>query len=201
MAPTVHLTRLGRLPPGFRAVRHGGITLHRITDENAGRVREMLRAFEDRGELIDEVDREYLPRVDRRGRVRRIGFWATRDDDGDRLAGLSLLGVDSYHRLEGYTGADVPRALRGRGTTPDSKPHLFHVGFAMLGLNRLTTGCFVSNESSRRSIEKTPGFVYEGTTRESGRNDDGVLEDEMRYAILRRDWERLYAGIRVEVIR
>lgn len=200
MAPTIRLPRIGQLPPGFRALRCEGITLHRITAENAESVREMLRAFEDAGEMIEELDRSYLPRVERRGRVRKIGFWATRDETGDHLAGLSLLGVDSYHRLEGYTGADVPWAMRGRGTTPATKPHLFHVGFALLGLNRLATGCFVSNAASRRSIEKTPGFVYEGTTRESGRNDDGVLEDELRYAILRRDWERLYTAVRVEVI-
>lgn len=192
--------RRGILPP-FRALRCGGITLHRVTDENAAAVREMLRAYEDGAELVEELDHSYLPRTDRHGRVRKIGFWATRDDTGDRLAGLSLLEVDSYHRLEGSTGADVPAEMRGRGTTPASKPHLFHLGFAMLGLNRLATGCFVSNTASRRSIEKTPGFVYEGTTRESGRNDDGVLEDEMRWAILRRDWARLYAGIRVEVLR
>jgi RimJ/RimL family protein N-acetyltransferase len=77
--------------------------------------------------------------------------------------------------------------MRGRGVAPASKPLLLRLGFGALGLNRIETGCFVSNLASRRSIEKTPGFRLEGTLRQYGRNARGEFEDELRYAILRRN--------------
>ena len=77
---------------------------------------------------------------------------------------------------------------------------VFYFGFEILGLNRLATGCLISNVASKRSIEKTPGFIFEGISRESGLNDEGELEDEYLYAILRKDWLRLYDKSRVKVI-
>ena len=58
----------------------------------------------------------------------------------------------------------------------------------------------MSNLSSKRSIEKTAGFQFEGIMRESGINERGEFEDECLYAILRRDWERLYDKSLVQVI-
>jgi ribosomal-protein-serine acetyltransferase len=58
----------------------------------------------------------------------------------------------------------------------------------------------VSNTASRRSIEKTPGFVYEGTLRKFARNEQGEFEDELRYAILHEDWAKLYNPDEIEVI-
>jgi ribosomal-protein-serine acetyltransferase len=83
---------------------------------------------------------------------------------------------------------------------PASKPLLFRLGFGELGLNRIETGCFVSNQASKRSIEKTAGFRLEGTLREYGRNARGGFEDELRCAILRRDWLELYDPREVEVL-
>lgn len=119
---------------------------------------------------------------------------------GDELAGATLLTVDSWEELAGSTGADVLRHMRGRGVTPRSKPHLFYLAFELLGLNRVATGCRLSNISSQRSIEKTVGFEFEGIMRESGHNDAGEFEDERLYAILRRDWLRLYDKTHVRVI-
>ncbi len=88
----------------------------------------------------------------------------------------------------------------GKGVAPRSKPHLFYLAFEILGLNRIETGCFVSNIASKKSIEKTAGFEFEGTTRQSGLNDNGEFEDEYRYAILRQDWVKLYDKTRIDVI-
>ncbi|WP_245327382.1 GNAT family N-acetyltransferase [Hymenobacter fodinae] len=90
--------------------------------------------------------------------------------------------------------------MRGRGVTPRSKPHLFYLAFELLGLNRVATGCRVSDLSSKRSIEKTRGFQFEGLMRESGLNDAGEFEDELLYAILRRDWLQLYDKQHVTVV-
>jgi len=77
---------------------------------------------------------------------------------------------------------------------------LLYLAFEILGLNRIETGCLVSNLASKRSIEKTAGFQLEGVLREYGLNYRGEFEDEYRYAILRRDWLKLYDKARVEVI-
>ncbi len=182
--------------PMFKALRADSITLHLIDDDNLDEVYALFRGFPDSEELLQEIAEEYLPRFEG-GRRTRYGFYARL---GDTLAGLSLLSVDSWTTRSGSTGADTLMHMRGRGVAPRSKPHLFYLAFELLALNRVETGCFVSNLASRRSIEKTAGFVLEGTTRESGLNDDGQLEDEYRYAILRRDWLRLYDRAQVQVI-
>ena len=127
----------------------------------------------------------------------RYGFYALL---GDELAGLSLLDIDSWETSTASTGADTLPHMRGRGVAPRSKPHLFYLAFEILKLNRVETGCFVSNLSSRRSIEKTAGFRFEGCKRESGLNDRGEFEDELFYAILRRDWEALYDKTQIVVL-
>jgi ribosomal-protein-serine acetyltransferase len=57
------------------------------------------------------------------------------------------------------------------------KQTAFVLAFELLNLNRVETGCLISNHASRRSIEKTQGFQYEGTQRESGINAKGEFED------------------------
>ena len=44
------------------------------------------------------------------------------------------------------------------------------------------------------------GFQFEGVMRESGLNDQGEFEDELLYAILRRDWQQLYDPAAVQVL-
>src|ERR1700730_6172924 len=108
---------------------------------------------------------------------------------GNDLAGLSLLGISSWEHRRGYTGADTLMHMRGRGVAPGSKPDLFYLGFVVLELNRIETDCSPSNVASRRSIEKTTGFVFEGILRENVRTPSGTFEDDLRYAILRRGLE------------
>ncbi len=179
----------------FTSIYSDSITLHLITDENLPAVRSMLEGFPDSEYMLDELNASYLPRFED-GRRARYGFYVLLED---RLAGLTLLDVDSWETGTGSTGADIFIHMRGNGVAPRSKPHLFYLAFAMLGLNRVETGCFVSNAASKRSIEKTPGFQYEGRSRQSGLNDDGELEDEYHYAILRGDWERLYDAAAITV--
>lgn len=140
--------------------------------------------------MLSEIDESYLPTFDNQGRQTLYGFYALLDNV---LAGLSLIAVDSWERLRGFTGADTLLHMRGKGVAPGSKPHLFYVGFAMLGLHRIETGCNVSNHTSKRSLDKTPGLQLEGTLGGWIRHPDGTFEDEYRYAIIRPDWERLYS--------
>ena len=172
------------------------ITLYLINEDNATTVSNMFKGFPDSEEMVNELNKNYLPEYENSKRT-KFGFYTMFNGV---LAGMSLLGVDSFTERKGYTGADTFLHMRGKGVAPGSKPHLFYFGFEILGLNRLATGCLISNVASKRSIEKTPGFIFEGISRESGLNDEGELEDEYLYAILRKDWLRLYDKSHVKVI-
>jgi RimJ/RimL family protein N-acetyltransferase len=166
----------------FSALRAGSITLHLITNENAHRVHSLFHIAHSSPEIIQELKSHYLPRLDSAGRQ-------------------TMLGISSWSDLRGYTGADMLPHRRGKGITPACKPILFLLGFQLFGLNRIETGCSASNTSSRRSLEKTPGLVFEGLLRKYKFNPAiGEFADELRYAILREDWERLYSEVRVELI-
>jgi ribosomal-protein-serine acetyltransferase len=180
----------------FKGLQADSITLYLIDEDNVDEVYAMFQGFPDSAELLQEIAENYLPEYEH-GQRMKYGFYALL---GRELAGLSLLGIDSFRERKGYTGADTLMHMRGRGVAPRSKPHLFYLAFEMLGLHRVATGCLVSNLSSKRSIEKTPGFQFEGVSRASGLNDRGELEDEYLYAILRPDWLRLYDKSQVKVL-
>ncbi|GAA4393750.1 GNAT family protein [Hymenobacter koreensis] len=180
----------------FKALYSDNITLHLINEDNLAEIATLFQGFPDSQPMLEELFRSYVPAYDK-GRRTNFGFYSLL---GDELAGMTLLTVDSWEEKSGSTGADVFEHMRGRGVTPRSKPHLFYLAFEMLGLNRVATGMRVSNVSSKRSIEKTPGFQFEGVMRESGVNDAGEFEDELLYAILRRDWAQLYDKNLVRVL-
>lgn len=181
----------------FSALRAGPITLHRINEQNAEALRDALSPYPDGDYMVDALAESYLPRYDDEGRQIRYGFYTTYDGE---LAGMSLLGVADWQRLRGFTGADTLANMRGRGIAPGSKPHLFYLGFAVLGLYRIETGCLISNSASKRSLDKTPGLVFEGTLRGWFRWNDGHFEDEHRYSIIRPDWEAHYDPADIEII-
>ncbi|MES2734644.1 MAG: GNAT family protein [Bacteroidota bacterium] len=180
----------------FTALYSDSITLYLINEDNLAEVYAMFQGFPDSEELIQEIADHYRPEYEQGERM-KYGFYAKLDN---QLAGLSLLGVDSFKERKGYTGADTLLHMRGKGVAPRSKPHLFYLAFEILGLNRVETGCLVSNIASKRSIEKTAGFQFEGVMRESGLNEQGEFENEYLYAILRRDWLKHYDKSLVKVI-
>jgi ribosomal-protein-serine acetyltransferase len=181
----------------FQALYSDSITLHLINDDNLPDIAGRFQGYPDSADMLAELFRNYLPRYER-GQRTNFGFYSLL---GQELAGMTLLTVDSWDERTASTGADVFRHMRGQGVTPRSKPHLFYLAFEVLELNRVATGCRVSNLSSQRSIEKTAGFQFEGIMRESGRNDAGEFEDERLYAILRRDWQQLYDPTAVHVLQ
>ena len=180
----------------FTALQSDSITLHLINHDNLTDIFTLFQGFPDSKEMLDELFQNYLPKYED-GQRTNFGFYSLL---GNELAGMSLLTVDSWQERAGSTGADVFQHMRGRGVTPRSKPHLFYLAFELLGLNRVATGCRVSNLSSKRSIEKTAGFQFEGVMRESGQNEQGEFEDEYLYAILRREWLQLYDKSLVQVL-
>jgi ribosomal-protein-serine acetyltransferase len=182
--------------PVFSALRSGELTLRLLNDDNVPAVLSELRGLPDEEEMSEEILTNYLPAY---WHDRRINFGFAAYLRGE-LAGFSLLSIEDWHELKASTGADTLLHMRGRGVAPGSKPHLFFLAFQLLGLHRVETGHRVSNVASQRSIQKTPGFVLEGRSRESGRNEDGKFEDELLYGILRREWQDLYNPAVVEVL-
>ena len=180
----------------FSAFYSDSLTLHLINEDNLADVCVLFQGYPDSGEMLTEMLRNYLPRYEQ-GRRTNFGFYSLL---GTELAGMTALTVDSWDEKYASIGSDVFRHMRGRGATPRSKPHLFYLAFEILGLNRVATGCRVSNLSSKRSIEKTVGLQFEGVMRESGVDDAGEFEDELLYAILRRDWLQLYDKTQVQVL-
>ncbi|MBD2769308.1 GNAT family N-acetyltransferase [Hymenobacter sp. BT664] len=180
----------------FKALYADSLTLHLINEDNLAQVFALFQGQPDSSAMLDELFRNYLPRYEQ-GRRTNFGFYSFL---GEQLAGMTLLTVDSWEEYTGSTGADVFAHMRGRGVTPRSKPHLFYLAFELLGLNRVATGHRVSNVASQRSLAKTPGLQFEGVMRESGVNEHGEFEDELLYAILRRDWLKLYDKAQVRVI-
>jgi ribosomal-protein-serine acetyltransferase len=180
----------------FKALQGDSITLHLINEDNLSQVYNMFQNYPDSDELIDEIAKHYQPEYED-GKRTTYGFYSMLDNE---LAGLSLLGIHDWPVRKGYTGADTLLHMRGKGVAPRSKPHLFYLAFEMLQLNRVETGCLISNSASKRSIEKTPGFQFEGISRESNINAKGEFEDEYLYAILRSDWLRLYDKSLITVI-
>lgn len=182
--------------PAFSGLRSGEITLRLLNDDNVPAVLAELRGLPDEADLREEIQTNYMPTY-WHGRRSNFGFAAYLHGE---LAGFSLLSVDDWYELSGSTGADTLLHMRGRGVAPGSKPHLFYLAFQLLGLHRVETGHRISNVASQRSIQKTPGFVLEGRSRESGRNEAGEFEDELLYGILRREWQHLYDPAAVEVL-
>lgn len=185
------------LPP-FTKLSDGILTLHLIAPDSLASVIAQVQQYEEAEYFTHELSTHYVPRYDAQGRRNRWGFYATMENE---LVGFSLLGVNSWEDKRGYTGVDTLPHQRGKRIAPASKPHLFYLAFHLLGLNRIETGCFVRNESSRRSIEKTPGFVFEGILRQFAWDSiTGRFEDELRYSILREEWATLYNAEPIKVI-
>lgn len=180
----------------FKALQTNLITLYLINEDNREDVYSLFSGFPDSDDMIAEIKENYLPQY-KNGKRINYGFYSLL---GNQLAGLSLLSIDDWNERRGSTGADTLLHMRGKGVAPGSKPHLFYLAFEFLGLHRVETGCLISNFSSKISIEKTPGFLIEGVSRESGINQNGEFEDEYQYAILRRDWLKLYDKSQVRVI-
>jgi RimJ/RimL family protein N-acetyltransferase len=183
--------------PEVEALRVGAFELRAIEEEDAAPIEGLLRTLPETDYFLGELRRSYLPRHDEEGRRTKWGFLVHRDGEP---VGMTLLGIGKWEALRGYTGADVFVPFRGQRVAPGTKPALFHLGFALLGLHRIETGCNASNEASRRSIERTPGLQFEGTLREYNVLPDGTFDDERRYAILRPEWEELYSDVAVEVV-
>jgi ribosomal-protein-alanine N-acetyltransferase len=83
-------------------------------------------------------------------------------------------------------GTWLRRSEWGTGANEEAKALLLDYAFGPLGLHRVEARIAVGHARSRRAFEKL-GAVAEGTLRESFRKD-GVVADQVLYAILAPEW-------------
>ncbi len=89
--------------------------------------------------------------------------------------------IDEIDSLE--LGWVIGRKYWGKGYTAEAAKVILEVLFDKVGANCIYAGHDVNNPNSGRVMQKI-GMKYEGTLRQSGRNNRGIV-DCARYSILR----------------
>jgi hypothetical protein len=75
------------------------ITLFLISENYVDAVRSMFHGFSDSDEILCELDEHYLPEYEKGERL-KYGFYTLLENE---LAGMSLVGIDSFKEKKGYT--------------------------------------------------------------------------------------------------
>src|SRR5215468_6698650 len=95
----------------FKALFADSVTLYLINEENLAEVQSLFQGFPDSDAMLRYLGQSYVPQY-KDGVRTKYGFYSMLDDE---LAGLTLLGINSWRDRRGYTGADTLLHMRGRG--------------------------------------------------------------------------------------
>lgn len=138
------------------------------------------------------------------GRFAGFGVWAAIEKtSGDFLGWLSLRPPEGGAPENAALGYRLRRVVWGRGYATEGGRALIRKGFTELGVRRVFATTYEHNLASRRVMEKlgmtlvrtfrlTPADLAAANTFESVSQE--VWEgDEVEYALLKADWERLEA--------
>ena len=113
--------------------------------------------------------------------------WAiTLKENGDEPIGsiaVVRINPDTACAAMGYA---MSRAHWRKGIMPEALKALVDFLFGEVGFNRIEAEHDVNNPASGRVMEKA-GLRYEGTLRQSGRSNQGIIDVVWR-AILKQDW-------------
>lgn len=127
----------------------------------------------------------YLP-YERRGEPQA---WCMLDKQREKV-----IGHVCFHALEDDT-AQLAYVLHpeywGHGYIREALLPLLEVGFTQFGLRRITAMVAYENKRSAKVLE-TLGFRLEGICKEAMKLSDGIYHDMMLYAILKKEWRKLY---------
>ncbi len=128
---------------------------------------------------------ERLPGQRRRGEQLDL----VQEDRGHGIIGITGLSEFSSRDRRALVGTWFGKAFWGTGANAESKALMCHLGFDLLGLERITSIANVDNARSRRALEKA-GFRHEGVLRGWHRHGDRQL-DVAIVGLLRGDWEAM----------
>ncbi|MFR2703431.1 MAG: GNAT family N-acetyltransferase [Longicatena caecimuris] len=105
-----------------------------------------------------------------------------------------VIGHVCFHALEDDT-AQLAYVLHpeywGHGYIREALLPLLEVGFTQFGLRRITAMVAYENKRSAKVLEAL-GFRLEGICKEAMKLSDGIYHDMMLYAILKKEWRKLY---------
>jgi ribosomal-protein-alanine N-acetyltransferase len=113
--------------------------------------------------------------------------------DGEVL-GITELTEHSPRDRRAIVGTWFGREHWGSGANSESKHVMFHLAFALLGLERVGAYTNVANGRSQRALEKV-GFTREANLRRWHRHGE-TFHDVYLYGLLREEWT---AAVPVEV--
>ena len=105
-------------------------------------------------------------------------------ETGELIGDIALVRVDDAIE-EGELGWCMGRAWWGRGLMPEAGRAVLDYLFDAVGFNRVMAKHDVNNPKSGRAMQKI-GMLYEGTQRQAGRNNQGLIDNAL-YAILKSD--------------
>lgn len=128
----------------------------------------------------------YLERLPaQRDRGSQLDLIVERLDGGP--IGISGLSEFSPRDRRATIGTWLGRSWWGSGANRESKALMCHLGFAVLGLERIGSYSSVDHARSQRALERL-GFGREGVLRHFHRHGERVL-DVVVFGLLRDDWE------------
>lgn len=105
---------------------------------------------------------------------------------GEAIGSIGFVRYDeAVDALE--VGYVIGRNWWGRGLAAEALRAVIDFGFRELGVNRIMAQHDALNPNSGRVMQKC-GMSYEGTLRQAGRNNRGVV-DLCVYGILRQEWQ------------
>ena len=119
--------------------------------------------------------------------------WAIvlKENGGEPIGNISVVRINSNTDCAAM-GYCMSRAHWRKGVMPEALKAVVDFLFDEVGFNRIEAEHDVNNPASGRVMEKA-GLRYEGTLRQSGRNNQGIVDLVWR-AILRSDWEKDITG-------
>lgn len=117
-------------------------------------------------------------------------FGAVLRQSGKMIGSVMLTPVQYAGRA--VLGFYINRAYWGHGFAAEMVLATMQFGFSQAGLCRIEASCFEENLASARVMERC-GMRCEGIS-EDYYFVHGELKNVKRYALLRRDWEKMYGG-------
>jgi ribosomal-protein-alanine N-acetyltransferase len=119
-----------------------------------------------------------------RARAEQLDFLIVDPDHGP----LGVIGLSEFSLRDrrAIVGTWLGRAHWGTGVNREAKALIAHLGFEVLGLERLGAYADLDNPRSQAALEKL-GFVREGVLRRWHRHGDRV-HDVITYSSLREEW-------------
>ena len=119
--------------------------------------------------------------------------WAIvlKENGGEPIGNISVVRINPNTDCAAM-GYCMSRAHWRKGVMPEALKAVVDFLFAEVGFNRIEAEHAAENPASGRVMEKA-ALRYEGTLRQSGRNNQGIVDLVWR-AILRSDWEKDITG-------